>query len=212
MNAPAYKLNTSEAREGSGRLSSFIATTGGYPGIFTKAKSITASTGATGIEFDFLSKNTEQATFTLYTHNKDGEAIYGMKQLQALMAVMGLQGITPRAGLYEEWDHEEKAKVKKNGEIYPDLMNKPIGVVFQMEEYESQQDGSLKKRPNFFAPYHAQTKQMAAEILDQKPAAFLDKVLMSLKDKLLKKTSAPPASNYTPAATDASGNLEDIPW
>lgn len=210
MNAPAYKLNANEAREGSGRLSSWISATGGYAGMFTKAKSITASTGATGIEFDFLSKNAEQATFTLYTHNKEGEAIYGMKQLQALMAVLALQGINPRVGLYEEWDHDEKAKVKKNGEIYPDLMNKPVGVVFQMEEYESTQDGTIKKRPNFFAPFHAQTKQMAAEILDQKPAAFLDKVLMSLKDKLIKKTTPPPASNYAPAAADTS--TDDIPW
>ena len=51
MTAQSYQLNPADAREGSGRTNSRITETGAYDGAFTKAKHITATTGAVGIEF-----------------------------------------------------------------------------------------------------------------------------------------------------------------
>jgi hypothetical protein len=209
MNAPAYQLNASEAREGSGSAISRVAKTGAYTGIFTKAKHVLAQTGAAGIEFEFESANKEQARFTLYTHNKDGQAIFGAKQLQALMAVLKLRNIAAKPAQIEEYNYDSGQKEKIDAEVYPELTGKPVGVVFQMEEYLSGQ-GELKMRPNFFAPFDANSKQMAVEILDQKSAGGLDKILAVLKDKPLRNRpaqAAPQGQSYV-----APAELDDIPF
>lgn len=209
MNAPAYQLNSNDAREGSGGGGGRIDTTGPYIGTITKAKHIIAGTGAIGIEFEFESQAGQSARFTLYTLNKDGQPIYGGKQLQALMAVLKLRSLTAKQATIEEYSFDTQQKEKVQAEIYPDLMGKTVGIVFQMEEYlNSNQD--LKSRPNFFAPFDATTKQVAAEVLDQSKAEKLDKMLATLKDKKLPAQQAAPAAQSVPIGADAFD--DDIPF
>jgi hypothetical protein len=210
MSAPNYQLNPADAREGSGGGRLRINSNGAFEGKFTKAKHITASTGAAGIEFEFET-SAESARFTLYTANKDGQPIYGAKQLQALMAVLKLRAITAKMATIEEYDYDLKTNVAGPAEIYPDLMNKPVGIVFQMEEYESQQDGTVKLRPNFFAPFDPATKKVAAEILDQSPATKLEKIVAGLKTKTLQPQSHAPQHTNHPGQTPVDLN-DDIPF
>lgn len=217
MNAYNYQLSADDAREGSGGGSSRISGSGAYIGVLTKAKHIVATTGAVGVECEFESKVGEQARFTLYTHNKSGELIYGCKQLQALMAVLKLRGIQPQQATIEEYDFDSRQVVKVQAEIYPDLMNKPVGVVFQMEEYMNG-SGDVKMRPNFFAPYNAETSQLAVELLDQEPAKKLEKILQNLQDKKLPPQTRPPAvrgngGNYPASnANQMPAFDDDIPF
>jgi hypothetical protein len=167
------------------------------------------------MECEFESKIGEQARFTLYTHNKSGEVIYGNKQLQAQMAVLKLRGIQPQQATIEEYDFDSRQVVKVQAEIYPELMGKPVGIVFQMEEYLNG-SGDVKMSPNFFAPYNADTSQLAVEILDQSPAKKLEKILQTLQDKKLPPQTRPPASaapgNGYQAASQQPAFDDDIPF
>ncbi|MEX2964703.1 hypothetical protein [Microbulbifer sp. TYP-18] len=201
MNAYNYQLNANDAREGSGGGNHRIHESGAYIGVLTKAKHIVATTGAVGVECEFESKAGEQARFTLYTHNKSGEVIYGCKQLQALMAVLKLRDIRPQLATIEEYDFDTRQVAKVQAEIFPDLMNRPVGIVFQIEEYLNG-SGEVKQRPNFYAPYNAETSQLAIELLDQEPAKKLEKILQNLQDKKL------PAQTRPPATSIGSGNIK----
>lgn len=210
MAAPSYQLNANEAREGSGGGRGRIADSGAYEGILTKAKHITAQTGASGVEFEFESNSGEGARFTLYTLNKDGQPIYGSKQLQALMAVLKQRTIAAQATTIEEYDYDARAKKQVQAHIYPQLMNKPVGIVFQMEEYISTEDGLIKTRPNFFAPFDPVTKQLAVEILDAAKAEKLAKILPTLKTKTIQPARPAPQASYAPPTSDQFD--DDIPF
>jgi len=204
MNAPtvpAYKLNPELAREGDNQGSQRITENGGYPGVFTKAKHLVAGTGAVGIEFGFEAVDGSTAYFQLYTKNKDGDAIFGEKQLMALMTCLKIKSMAPQQAMIEEYDFNSKQVQKVKATVYPELMNKPIGIVFQKEHY-IKNNGDNGERMLFFAAFDTQTKQTANEILDQKPAERLEKLLANLKDK----NSPPVTGRTTPANTAATQN------
>jgi hypothetical protein len=195
------------AKEGSGRASNRITDTGAYVGVITVAKDVTAQTGTTGIELSFKSNDGLEAHFlTLWTKNSNGESIFGEKQLHALMTCLKAKTITGKDAIIEEYDFDARQNVKRQVTVYPELMNKPIGLVLQREEYEG--SNGIKNKMVFFAPFEAATRKTAAEILDQKPAEQLDKILSNLKDKLL-KTHSQPASNDGQLPNDFD---DDIPF
>lgn len=215
MNARVFQLNPADAREGSGGGRGRITENGAYEGLITKAKHIQAETGTTGIEFEFESNGGESARFSLYTHKTDGSTIYGFKQLQALMTVLKLHSLQPAMATIEEYDYDTSSKVQIQAQIYGGLMKKPVGIVFQMEEYVSNQDGSIKTRANFFAPFDPSTKQLAAEILDRTPATKLDKILPTLKTKPVARPAAAYGSASSPqqhSGTQSAPDLSDIPF
>jgi len=171
----SYSLNTDEAKEGSGRISTRIEENGPYVGLFTKAKKIKSDGGAVGIEFDFEGMEKHKARFTIYTHGKDGKSIHGIKQLQAIMAILRLKKIDSKMANIKEYSFEAGQEVNNDAEVYPDLMGKPIGIVFQMEEYKGAK--GLGRRATFYAPYESSSRKLAIELIDGKPASLLDKML-----------------------------------
>lgn len=205
-----YSLDPNKAREGSGRTSSRITETGAYVGVITVAKAVTAGTGAKGIELAFKSNDGLDANYlTLYTHNKDGNPIFGEKQLYALMTCLKVKTITAVERVITEYDFDMKKDVQKPATVYLELMNKPIGLVLQAEEYENS-NHEVKEKMSYFTAFEASTKKLAVEILDQKSAEALDKILKNLKPKKLKRANG--AQSETTAPAEASFKDDDIPW
>lgn len=202
-----YNLNPDAARAGDtggGR----IDVSGAYVGIFTRAESVTASKGTEGIELSFKSENEESADFlSLWTHNKDGVEIYGYKVLQAVMTCMKARNIKPTRGAVEKWENGQK--ITSQATIYPDLTNKKIGLVLQREEYVKN-DGNIGSKMNIVGAFDAESRLTASEILDRKAVPErLDKIISSLKDKVMKPQTAP---RTVPAPATEHDFDDDIPW
>lgn len=156
----SYTLDTNAARQAN--ANSYIDTTGKYKGVFTRAEAITSKKGTEGIEFTFKSDEKQTADFlTLWTYNKDGQELYGLKVLNALMTCMSVRELQPSQGQVPKWDGGTR-----NATVFAALMNKPVGVLLQKEEYEKD-DGSIGYKFNIFAPFHAQSEMTAKEILDK---------------------------------------------
>jgi hypothetical protein len=156
-------------------------------GTFTMVNSITAGTGAEGVHFEFEGEDGGKTGFDLYTM-KDGKPLFGMNFIQAMQTILGLRGLKSVPGKHEAWVEGKREEV--SGEIFPDLMNKPIGIVMQKELY-TKQDGNDASRFNLAGVFHPKTKLLASEIREKKAAPEkLDKMLRSLKTKDSRKPRA----------------------
>lgn len=198
-----YKLDTSAAKAADS-TGSRIQETGKYKGHFTRAEHIESKkTGTKGIDFDFVADNGQKGRFSIYTVKSDGTTIYGYKQLMAILTVLGLRGIAdPIPTVSKVYDYDLKAEIDKTVDQFVELLNKPIGLLISMEEYEAG-----KMRPNLSGVFQADTELVASEILDRKtqPVA-LTKMVAMLRDKFLKTSAAPAqaqqSSGFNPADDD----------
>lgn len=206
----AYTLDTDAAKQadsGNGR----ITETGKYIGQFTTAKKVVSKQGTEGIEFSFEASNGQSADYlTVWTINKEGKQIYGFKQLMALMTCLRVRNIEAKPGEVEEYDSGTRQMVKRQAEVFPALMNKPIGVLLQMEEYEKK-DSSIGTKASFAGFFDPQTEQVAVEILDKSEARVLAKLVDQLVPVKKLKGSRPALASDTPQAgmTDFD---EEIPF
>lgn len=206
----SYSLNVAEAKEGSGRINSRIVEKGAYVGTFPVVKTSKNDKGTSLVEFQFKGQNGEQDRFVIYTHNAAGEALHGWKQLQALMVIFRLKNITSKVMPIEEYDFDTRQKVTRQAEVFPEMMNKPVGVVFVMEPYMGSKGAG--KQAVFHAPFDPGTRQLAIEILDKKEAGNLDRMLAGLRDRPMRQQAAqasPQGETYTPPPTNFD---EDIPF
>lgn len=207
-----YNLDTEAAKQadsGSGR----ITETGQYTGKFTVAKKVLSKKGTQGIEFSFLADSGQSADYlSMWTVNHAGEHIYGFKQLMALMTCLKVRGIDSSTGTVEEYDRDSQSMVKKQAEVYTALMNKPIGVLLQMEEYEKK-DGTVGTKAAFAGFFDAETQQVATEILEKSDAKILDKLYEQLVPIKKLKGSRSSSTQSAPAGMPASAWEDDeIPF
>lgn len=208
-----YSLNTTAARQAEER-SGRIAEIGKYVGLFTRAEDITSAKGTRGIDFAFETPERLSANFTLWTLNAKGEQLYGFKQLQALMTCLRVRDIAPKSAVVRKWDSASQGMVNVEGSVFEDLMNKPIGILFETEDYaKNDKSVGTKVVPAYF--FDAKSELTASEILDKKfTPAQITKLLPTLKHRLLKTG----AGNASPAAsgTQVDGGLssmdDDIPF
>lgn len=204
-----YSLNTDAARQGD-QISSRISETGAYVGRFTRAEAVSSDKGTKGVEMSFEANDKASADFlTLWLVNGEGKEIWGHKQLMALMTCLRVKTINEQDALIEKFVNGQKQKVKAI--VYPELMDKPIGVLLQREEYQKR-DGSIGHKFNLFGFFDPQTNLTASEILDKttKPEK-LERMKAALKDKPMQKRVAanePAMSGPAPAGYDD----EDLPF
>ena len=202
----SYTLDTTAAQQAN--QNSYIDQTGKYVGIFTIAKALTSRSGTEGIEFSFRAQDGRQANYlTLWTFNTKGEALYGFKVLNALMTVMGVKELTPKSGSITKQDGSKEDVI-----AYPDLHNKPVGLVLQKEFY-FKDNGEEGYKFNIFAPFQASTELMAKEVLEGKvqPQA-LASIISNLKDKpapAQQQRQAPAGNVYQDAR---NGSQPDDPF
>ena len=212
MNAPAYSFDKQAAIESE---SNRIDSSGKYIGVFAKVKSIVASTGAKGIEFSFKSLTGQEANYlTIYTHNRNGEPIYGFKQLMAIMACIGVRDISPEVANVTERDFSQNKDVQRQVELYPALMNQPIGLILQKELY-TKNDNSDGSRMGMVGFFEAETGRTAKERLEDSPAKTIDAMMASLEDKDSRQNlGAAPHTGNRPADNGPahSPGFDEIPF
>lgn len=205
-----YSLNTTAARqadERSGRINEI----GKFVGIFSRAEDVTSKKETRGIDFAFETPDRQSANFTLWTFNKEGAELYGFKQLQSLMTCLRIKDMAPKTAMVRKWDRTSEGMIDVEGMVFDALMNKPIGILFETEDYPKN-DGSTgtKVVPAYF--FDARTELTASEILDKKVTpAQLAKLVLTLRHRPLRgKQAAPAATNAAPAG--GGFDDDDIPF
>lgn len=198
-----YTLNAEQAIAGSTSGYQRITDSGAYTGVFTKAKAIKAGTGSEGIEFTFKAESGAEANYlSLYTHNSAGEEIHGYAQLNTLMACIKQREISPQSMQVLEYNHSVGKEEPVQISAYPQLMNVPVGVVLQREEYRKK-NGDIGESMNLYAFFDANTQQTGGEVIQQQVATALEGITANLKDKTL--AASKQLSNARPESMPATG-------
>lgn len=195
-----YKLNASSAKAAD-ILNGRITETGKYIGTFTRAEAVTAKTGTEGIEFSFTSGDGLSADFlTAWTYSATGEEYSGLKLINAIMTCMKLRGITATKKPIEKYVKDMRSKQWVDAIVYPELENRPIGVILQREEYKNASE-EVKNKFNIILAFDPATSLTASEILNGiKNPAIVDRALPTIKDKVLPgSTSAGSTYPFQPA-------------
>lgn len=167
---------------------------GAYIGKFVSVEATTSEKkGTKGVKFAFTSPGSGNAEFTLWTQGEDGTKYFGFDQLQGLMFLMGVKSLKSVKGKVTAWVDNEKGQREQqeiDGFTFPDLCNKPIGVVFQQELYSTNK-GATGSRLSLHGAFQPETKLMMSEIKERKTTpAKLDRLLKGLKVKDTRKASA----------------------
>lgn len=172
-----------------------ITDSGAYIGKFTSVAYLeNEDTGSRGLEFEFESVTGGQASFTVYTHSKKtGElkTTFGYDQVQALMYLLGVKTLKRVPGIINGWVGDEGARTR--GEVegfhFPELENKPIGIVLQKELTTKKTGSGDSHRWNLYGQFDPVSKLTASELRDRKtrPEKF-DKLMKGLKDKDSRKS------------------------
>jgi len=212
----SYKLNKEAAIQGASASGASINESGAYLGVITEAKAIVSDKGTEGIEISFKADTGAEARFIrLYTHNASGKEIYGFKQVCALMACMKVKSLDPTGGLVDEGDGKAVAKVQ--GTLYPAIMNIPVGLVLEKEEY-TKDNGSIGISMGFYGAFDAADNRMADEIMKGEKATKLDSVVERLRAQAPKQQASQgqkaPSAGQSTASAGAPDDFfdDDIPF
>lgn len=208
-----YSLDTKAAAQAD-NLFSKIEEKGAYLGAFTRAEQVTSKKGSKGVDFSFKADNGATADYlTIWTHNGEGKQLQGFNTLMAIMTCLKVRDLTAKVGEVEKYDQDLKQRVKVNAPLFQDLMNKPVGLLIHMEQYEKTAGGTAWK-PAISAPYAADGFT-ASEILSKaKEATTMDKMLSALRDRPLKgNASATPQQSGQPNTGGTFDDIgDDVPW
>ena len=167
-------------------VSNHISEKGSYKGKLILAEAVTSKQGTEGIEFRFKTDDGRIADYlTVWTHKADGTALSGDRLVSAIMVCLKVRSMEPVRASVKKWDSAQRAEVQANAMVFPELMDKPIGLLLYREEYEK--DGGDSGWKNAIAaPFEYSTNRTAAEVLDQKPdGEALYKMVEQLKDRPL---------------------------
>lgn len=160
-----------------------LTESGAYVGKFTKAEAVvSAEKGTKGVHLYFDSPGSGTCDFTLWTMSAAGEKFFGFNQLQGMMYLFGLKGLVSKTGKVRVWDAETKTASEQDGETFPELVGKPIGLVMQKEIDSNIKTGKTVERMTLAGAFQAETRLMASELKENKTKpAKLDRLLKGLK-------------------------------
>lgn len=180
-----YEYNETSAAKADDAASR-IAEAGPFIGKFVKAYAIEAKSGAKGITFEFDSPGNGTTEFSLYTLSAAGEPIFGANMVNAMMLLLGVRKLSSEPGEVTVWKDGEK--VTEEGDCFPALCNKPIGIVLQKELYTKGNGDRSGVRFGLYGLFQPETKLMASEIKEKKTTpAKLERLLKGLKVKDARK-------------------------
>jgi len=159
-----------------------VTQSGDYTGRFTKVYETLGKDGAIGIRFDFVSDKGMDSSFTLWHTSKTGSSIdFQVDILQALMALMDLKELKGKPNTsIEVYDFNVGGVIAKNLTAYPQLIDKHIGVILQVEEYQKN-NGGIGERANAVRFFDAKTRQTASEKLHDCEALMVDLIVSRLE-------------------------------
>lgn len=184
----AVNAESAEAARKSEHRTSFIDTKGAYLGVFTKAEDIKAASGTRGVSISFKGNDGAMSNFAIYTVKSDGTQLPDYGLLISIMTVLGVRDIKPQKTRVSEWDRDAKANVEIDAMCFRELMNKQIGCLFIMEEYEKQNTpGEYGWGARLNGVYRAADELVASEILDRKTRPEkLQNLIDTLRDRPVK--------------------------
>lgn len=203
-----YTLDASAAKQAD-QLFSKIDQKGRYLGTITRAEQVASKKGSKGIDLSFKTETGATADYlSIWTHNGEGKQLQGFNLLMAIMTCLRVKSLKAELGEVEKYDQDTKQRVKTQVLLFKELMNKPVGLLIHMEEYEKNAGGTAWK-PAISAPFD-KDGFTASEILSQaKEATTLDKMELSLRDRPLKNSTAAPASEY-PTSQQKKSSFDDL--
>lgn len=205
-----YALDTTAARKAD-NTGSMIKEIGKYVGQFTQAEDLTAPKGTKGIALRFEAQDGRKAQVSLYTIMKNGDKIMGFETLMAIMTCLKLRNIDPKPGTVKFWNGDTKAEETKPGTVFPDLCNKPIGVLLETEDYEKQ-DHSIGTRMVLKGVFQAGTELTASEILDKKTKPEqLERMVAGLRHRPV-KGHKPAHQSYDEGRPVSQDDMDSIPF
>jgi hypothetical protein len=218
-----YSLDQSAARKGDER-GGRITEIGPYVGKFTRAEHVISEKKQTrGVEFAFESDDKQMATFTVWTVNGKGEQIFGYAQLQAIMTVLRCRSLELTRRVVKKYDRNSQGMVDVEAEVFLDLMDKPVGVLFETEDYEKFSNGAPSGQVGtkivFAGVFDPKTKLTASEIWDKKvqPQKY-EQHVRTLKHRPLKRLIGGAGGGGNAGHPNAPGNNaggfddDDIPF
>ena len=206
-----YTLNPEAAKQAD-NLFSRIEEKGKYLGMLTRAEPITSKKGSKGVDFSFKSDTGATADYlTIWTHNGDGKQLQGFNTLMAMMTCLRVKELKAEQGEVEKYDSDEKKRIKVQAPLFKVMMNKTIGLLMHMEEYEKTAGGTAWK-PAISAPFDAD-EFTASEILSKaKQPETLAKMVQALRDRPLKTGPVKPAQTYESENPGAGFEDSEIPF
>ena len=205
-----YTLDASAAKQAD-QLFSKIEQKGRYIGAITRAEQVVSKKGSKGVDLSFKTETGATADYlSIWTHNGEGKQLQGFNLLMAIMTCLRVKGLKAELGEVEKYDQDTKQRVKAQVLLFKELMNKPVGLLIHMEEYEKSAGGTAWK-PAISAPFD-KDGFTASEILAQaKAASTLEKMEQGLRDRPLKVGSSPaPATDYSPSSQPKKASWDDL--
>lgn len=207
-----YTLDASAAKQAD-QLFSKIEQKGRYLGTITRAEQVVSKKGSKGIDMSFKTETGATSDYlSIWTHNGEGKQLQGFNLLMAIMTCLRVKNLKAELGEVEKYDQDTKQRVKAQVLLFKELMNKPVGLLIHMEEYEKTAGGTAWK-PAISAPFD-KDGFTASEILSSaKVAATLEKMEQGLRDRPLKIGSSAPQQPGQPATNPSFDDLgDDIPF
>lgn len=162
------QLNANDARKGD-TVSNIIRETGEYIATITRAEKLLSKNGVEGVGLSIRTDNDASANYLdLYTVKPDGTKLRGYHLVQALLCCTRVKSVDEGRITFEKWDSNERRLVSVQGDGYPALMGKRVGVFLQQELQLHQVTGETVDRLNLIGVFEASSGLTATEILDGK--------------------------------------------
>lgn len=191
-----FNLDPNAAREGSDRASNRINATGAYTGKIIQAYVHKGNeTQSEGLKIDFESDEgqTVSGLYICYKNKEGQDNKIGINQINALMACLKLRQVNQAQGTISTWDYDQNKEVSKPAIVFTEFIGQPVGLFLQKEL--STYDGTDREKMVFFAPFNAETRQTSIEILDNKPAETIQKMIEQVGDKDKRQSVSRSAQN-----------------
>jgi len=158
----SFKLDVaSAAREAAG---SRITEPGAYTGTFKQCYLFQSTQKkSNGVRLSFQSDSGEKTDIELYVSDAQGKPFLSMQTINALMMVMKVKEMNPQEGKVMQYDYDEKKEVETTAPVLRELMNKPIGLLLNMEGQVSK-SGKVFYKPVIVASFDPATVPVRAHI------------------------------------------------
>ena len=200
-----YQLNPNNAKQVG--VAARIQEKGAHKGVFTRAEHVESKKGTQGIEFAFRADDGRTADYlTIWTVDKDGKELYGRKVIDALMTCLSLRTIGAKVAQIKKYDAQARQEVLVQSTVFPELMNKSIGLLLVREEY-AKNDGSTGWKMAIVGAFDTNKGLTPKEILEQGGPGQLEKMIAALQDRPLKVR---PASRSSDSYDGNSGGFDDM--
>lgn len=206
------KLDTTQAAAAD-NITAQISEPGKYIGTITRAeKLVSKDKGTQGLGLSFKADNGQTAEYLDLYHTKEtGEALSGLKTVNAVMCCAKIKQAEEGTVQVEKWDNVAGARRKMSITGYPALMHKRIGLLLR-KKLETDNKGKDRERLEIFGVFDPETEMTASEILSratepQKLSAMLD--VLIARGVIDKRTSRPQARQSQPSA--GMDRFDDVP-